>query len=135
MYGVDFVFWDFGFVPVESACPVRTGGFAITATDAPIVIDNGDAIGFFPGGTYGAYVDARWVFALEALGAHVEVAFGGYLVHVFGGAVFEVEFAFLHFEDADVLHVGAAVLVVFLDACIDTIPITFAFGDVEGITI
>ena len=135
LYGVDFVLGDFGFVPVESACPIRAGGFAVATANAPVVVDYGDAVGFFPGGTHGADVYAGWVFTLETLGAHVEVAFGGYLMDVFGSAVFKVKFAFGHFKDADVLHVGAAVLVVFFDAGIDTVAIAFAFGDVEGISI
>lgn len=135
LFGVFGVVGDLWFVPVEASGPVGACGLAVAASDAPVVVDYDDAIGFFPGGADGADFDAGGVFALEALGAHVEVSFGGDLVVKCSIAVFDVEFAILQLEDADVLHVGALVEVVFFHAGFDAIHIALAFGDIEGVAV
>ena len=69
---VDFFFGDFRFGPIETTSVVWTGGFAVTAANAPVVVDNDDAVGLFPSSLDRTNVDARWILALLALDRHVK---------------------------------------------------------------
>ena len=71
------LFGNFRLRPIETAGEIRTGRFAVTATDAPIVIDHRDAIRFLPGGFDRANFDAGGVPALLARNRHVKKPFSG----------------------------------------------------------
>lgn len=90
MAGVDFFLGNFGFGPVEAAGVVGAGGLAVAAPDAPVVVDDDDAVFLFPGGFDRTDVDAGWIFALLALDGHVEFVGLGNGVVVVGITVFHV---------------------------------------------
>jgi hypothetical protein len=66
-----------GLLPVEMPRSVRARRHAIPAPDAPVVIDDHDAVVFLPGRLDRAHLGARRVFALVALDGHVEMPFLG----------------------------------------------------------
>src|SRR6266508_4280431 len=119
--------------PVEAARPVGAGGHTVAAPDAPVVVDDRDAVRFLPGGADGADLHTRRISALEALGAQVEVALRGHLVLEGRVGVVEIDDAVLHLEDADVLGGGAPVEVVLVDAGLDAAAEPLALRNVEGI--
>src|SRR5207247_11351475 len=69
---IDLVLGDRRSSEVEAARPVRAGSFAVTAPDAPIVINHGDPIGFLPGGIDRTDFDAGRILALMTLHRHVK---------------------------------------------------------------
>src|SRR6266545_1139524 len=102
-----------GLGPVEVAGAVGAGGHAVAAADAPVVVDDHDAVLLGPGGAGGADLGAGRVLALLAAHGDVEVAvFGNFGGVVVGVGVGEVHALFLfHGEDADPVDLGVARLV------------------------
>ena len=132
--GVDLILGNGGGGEVEAAGEVRAGRLAITATDAPVVIDDSDAVLLLPCGIDGANFDAGGILTLMALDGHVEEALlGNGLGLVIMIAAFEVEGAVGHLEHADVLDFRCSRHVVLGDAGVDTFAASDAAGEVEAI--
>ena len=119
---------------VESPRPIRTGGFAIAAADAPVVINHRDAVRFLPGGVDGTDLHARRVLALLALHRHVEETLLRHLLRiVIVLGLLDVERTVRHFQHADVLNLRVARLVVFRDAGVDAFAAADAAREVQAI--
>src|SRR5512143_537170 len=59
--------------PVKMASTVGTGGHAVPAADAPVIIDDDDAVRLLPGGLRRAGANAGRIFALLTLNGHIKV--------------------------------------------------------------
>src|ERR1039458_4054132 len=131
--GIDFVFGNGRGFPVEVPRAVGAGRHAVAAADAPVVIDDHDAVLLSPGGACRADLGAGRILALLAADGDVEVAFFGDLGRiVVGVGVGEVDALFLlHGEDADPVDLRVARLVVFGDAAVDAAAAADAAGDIE----
>src|SRR5262249_39396059 len=128
------IFRNRGFGPIETAREIRTSRFTVTAADAPVVINDGDAIRLLPGGLYRAYLHAGRILTLLALHRHVKKAFLGYArrsVIVVGH--FHVQRAMGHLQYADVLNLGVPRLVVLRDAGMHAFAATDTARQVEAI--
>ena len=132
--GIDFIFGDLRFGEIEAPRPIRAGGLAVAAANAPIVINDCNPVRFLPGGMDGADFDAGWILALLALDGHVEEAFfGDRLRGVVVIALFHVHRAVRHFEHADVLDFRIPGLIILLDAAVNTFSAANAARQVERI--
>src|SRR5665647_1092742 len=80
--GIEPLLRNLGLGEVETPRPIRAGGFAVAAADAPVVIDHGDAVFLLPRGVDGANLHAGRVLALLALHRHVEEPFLGHLLEI-----------------------------------------------------
>ena len=130
--GVQFVLGDRWLGEVEPSRPVWARRFAVAATDAPVVVDNGDAVGFGPGCFNWADLDAWRVCALVALDGHVIMVFGGdCCAVVMVVALLDVGRASWHFEHADVLDLWAAGLVILCDTCVDAFTAADTAGEIQ----
>jgi len=65
--GIDLLFWNVWIGPIEDSPLVGTGGDAVSASDAPVIINDHDPIGFLPCGVDRADLDAGGVLTLLAL--------------------------------------------------------------------
>src|SRR6185436_5485416 len=74
LIGVDLLAGDLGRLPVEAPRVVRARGLAVAAADAPVVVDDHDAVGLLPRRLDRANLHARRVVALVALHRHVVLA-------------------------------------------------------------
>src|ERR1017187_241514 len=133
--GVEFLVGNFRLLPVEMPRAIGASRHAVTAADAPVVIDHHDAVAFGPGGAGGAYLGARRVLAMLAPDGHVEMSLfgnvGGVVVCV---GVREVDaLVLLHRHHANPLDLRIARLIVLGDAGIHAAPAADAAGDVQGI--
>src|ERR1017187_1981822 len=118
--GIDLVLRNGGLGPVEVARAVRARGHAVAAADAPVVVDDHDAVFLRPGGAGGADLGARRILALLAAHGDIEVALLGDLGGiVVGVGMREIHALFLfHLEDADPVDLRVARLVVLRHAAI-----------------
>ena len=119
--------------PVESSCPVRTCGVTITAADAPVIINNNNAIRLFPGCHDGTHFCAGRIFTLKTLCPHIKMPLRWDFVKIITVSSFKPHAAFFIFKNFDVLHFGFAVLIVFFHTGIHAVHISPAFGNVERI--
>src|ERR1017187_8246854 len=125
--GVEFLVGNFRLLPVEMPRAIGASRHAVTAADAPVVIDHHDAVAFGPGGAGGAYLGARRVLAMLAPDGHV----GGVVVCV---GVREVDaLVLLHRHHAYPLDLRVARLIVLRHAGIHATPATDAAGDIQGV--
>jgi hypothetical protein len=129
--GIDLLGFAAGFRPIEVAGAIRTGGHAIPAADAPVVIDDYDSIRLFPCGLGGTGPHARRVLALLTLDRHVEIFF---FRHLRGIVVFfrilEV-YPFLALfkpEDRNPMNLRVFGLVVLINAGVNAGPAADAPG-------
>src|SRR5262249_2530641 len=119
--------------PVESPRVIRAGGLAISATDAPRVVDDDDPVALFPRRLDGADLDARCVVALLALHRQVVFAGRGHRMLVRRRAALHVEAALLHLEDADVRIVRGAIVVVLAVASLCALSTPNANAQVQRV--
>jgi hypothetical protein len=70
---IDFFCWNFGLLPIETPSVIRAGRFTVPASDAPVVVNNDNAILLFPCCLHWANVNAWWFVALLALNWQVEL--------------------------------------------------------------
>ena len=134
MIRVDFLLGNFRFGPVETAGVIRASGLTVSATDAPVVIDDYNAIIFFPGGLDRTNVHTRWVFALLALHRHVKLVRMRNRVIVMGVSVLDVHRTLLHFKHADITVTSYAIMVVLMVAGFGATPATNAHAEVQRIS-
>ncbi len=71
---VDFVGRNLRLFPIESSSKVRTSRFSVTTANAPVVVNNHNAIIFLPCGFNRTCGNAGRVLTLLALHGHVEQA-------------------------------------------------------------
>src|ERR1035438_3286239 len=133
--GIEFLVGYFRLLPVEMARAIGASRHAVPAADAPVVIDDHDAVFLGPGGAGGAYLGAWRVLAMLAPDGHVEMSLlrnlGGIVVCV---GVREVDaLVLLHRHHANPLDLRVARLIVLGDAGIHATPATDAAGDIQGI--
>ena len=135
-FGVEAVLWNRRLGEVKPPRPIGAGRFAIAAANAPIVINDGDPVGFLPGGMDRANLDARRILALLALHRHVEVTLfrhGFRRIKVVG--LVNVQRAVGQLENADVLNFGIARLVVFRHAGVDAFAAADAARQIQAIDV
>jgi hypothetical protein len=70
--GIDLFFWNVWLRPVEDPPLVGTGGNAVPATDAPVVVDHDDAIRFLPGGMDRTYFHTGRLLTLLTLDGKID---------------------------------------------------------------
>ena len=127
-----------GLGPVEVPRPVGAGCHAVAAADAPVVIDDDDAIRLLPGRRGRAGFHALRVLALLTGDRKIGLPFGGHLlVDVEGIAVLEIDSTdhvlALELENADPLDLGVTRLVVLRDTAVDAAPATDAAADIQAV--
>lgn len=131
---IDLVRSDLRLGEVEPPGPIGAGRLAITAADAPIVVDHRDPVGLLPGRLDRADLDARRVGALVALDRHVilrAVGHQGRIVMVVGSL--HVDAPLLHLKHADVLDFRRPRLVVLLDAGMHALAAADAAAEVQTV--
>src|ERR1035438_4643213 len=135
--GIEFLVGNGWLGPVEMPRSIGASRHAVTAADAPVVIDHHDAVALDPGGAGGAYLGAGRVLAMLAPDGHVEMSLFGNL----GGVVVcvgvrEIDALILfHRHHANPLDLRIARLIVLGDAGIHATPATDAARDIQGIRI
>jgi hypothetical protein len=135
--GIDLLLGKIGFCPVEDPSFVRTGCHAVSASNAPVVIDHDEPIGLLPGGMDRAYLYARRVLAVLALNRKVDkplFRYEGSFVVMFG--VFEIDQATpLESENPDPVELMLrARVIIFFDTGIDASSTTDAPGEIQAIS-
>jgi hypothetical protein len=73
--GIDLFLWNIGLCPVEHPSLIRTGGNAVPAADAPVVIDHHKPVRFLPGCMDRANLHAGRVLAVLALNGQIKKPF------------------------------------------------------------
>ncbi len=130
---VDFARRDPGIGPIEPPRPVGTCRLTVPASDAPVIVDDGDAIGFLPSRFDGTHFRAGRIRALVTLNGHVEVTGLGRFRVVVLIASFQIKGADGDFQHSNVLDLRAATLVVLLHAGMHTLTATNAAGKIQRI--
>ena len=125
-FGVDLLNGNLRFIPIKFARPIRTCRLAITTSDAPIVVNDHDAIGFLPGGFYRTSLYARRVVALLALDGKIRVIGFGYFSLVLMVAMFQVVGSMGQLNYTNVLNLGVTTLVIFGHTSLDACPVSLA---------
>src|SRR5579862_221724 len=134
-FGVHLVGGNAGVGPIEVARAVGAGGHAAAAADAPIVVDDHDAVFFLPRRADGTDFAAGWIGTV--LTGDGEIEFAG-LRHGFGvvvgvGVMKIDALLFVHLKDSDPMDLRVARLVVLFDAAIHAAPTADAAGDVQRV--
>jgi len=134
--GVQFLLGNVGFCPVEDPPFIGTGGNAIPAADAPVIIDHHQPIRFFPGGVHRTDLHARRVFTVLALHGHVEKPFLrdlGRIVVMLG--VFKIDqVSSLEPEDPDPVELGfVSGVIVFFYTGINAPPAADTAGKLKTV--
>jgi hypothetical protein len=70
--GIDLLFWNVWLRPVEDSPLIGAGCDAVPATDAPVIINHDDTIGFLPGGVDRTYFHAGRLLALLTLNGEID---------------------------------------------------------------
>ena len=99
---IDFFGWHFGLFPIETPSVIGAGGFAVSTSNAPVVVNDDDTIFLFPRGLHRANIHARWLVALLALNWQVEFVVFGNNPRVGRRTLLHIHRAFWHLDDADV---------------------------------
>jgi hypothetical protein len=133
--GLDLLGRDSRVRPVEVARPVGAGGHAAAAADAPVVVDDRDAVRLLPGRLHRTDLDAGWVAALLAGHGHVEGLLLRYQLRLVVGVRFgQVDAGLLlHPQHPDPVDLRVAGLVVLVDTGVDAAPAADAARDVETV--
>ena len=130
---INFVGRDFRLLPIKSTSVIRAGGFAIAASDAPVVVDYHNPIFFLPSRFDRTDRNTGRVVALLALHRHVEFVVLGNRVIIGGIPTLDIDRTFLHFEHADVRLIRVAVVIVFFIACLHALAVAVANTEVNGV--
>src|SRR5574337_1899357 len=115
---------------------IGAGCHAVPAADAPIIVDDDDAVRLFPGGLGGTSPDTGGVLALLALDGHVEIIlFRDQLRIIVLFRFFEVDplLALLEAQHADPVYLRVLGLVVLFDARIHASSAADAAGQIEAV--
>ncbi len=135
--GIDLLFRDVGFCPVEDPSFIRTGCNAVPAADAPVVIHHHKPIRFLPGGMDRTYLHTGRVLTVLALDRQIDEPFLrnlGRIIVMFG--VLEIDQASpLEPEDPDPVELMLrSGVVIFFYTGVDAPSAPDAPGKIEAIS-
>jgi hypothetical protein len=135
--GIDLFFWNIGLCPVEYPSFIRTGCDAVSATDAPIVIDHHKPVRFLPGRMDRAHLNAGRVLAVLALNREIKKPFLWHLrrIIVMLGVIEFDQASPFESENPDPLKlVLRAGVIIFFYTRVDAPSASNASGKIEAVS-
>ena len=133
LFRVYFFGRDLWLFPIKAPSVIGASGFAIATANAPVVINDDDPVFFLPGCFDRANRNAGRVVTLLALDRHIKLVDLRNGVIVGAIAVFQIQRALLHFKDANVRLIRAAMMIVLFVARLHAFSVAIALAQVDGV--